>query len=66
MGVKINYGLCQGGPFNKKHLADHRGVFPLAIDKRTRKAIPATIASADPEIEFGEYRFDGSVWIWQG
>lgn len=65
MGVKIYYGLCQGGPFNKKHLAHHREVFPIAIDKRTRKAIPAMVASADPEIAFGEYHFKNGVWVWQ-
>lgn len=65
MGVKINYGLCQGGPFNKKHLADHREVFPLAIDRQTRKAIPAMVASNNPDIPFGEYHFVDGGWVWK-
>lgn len=64
MGVKINYGLCHGGPYNMKHLADHREVFPVAIDATTRKANPGMVASADPNIKFGAYHFADSIWTW--
>jgi hypothetical protein len=65
MGVKINYGLCHGGPYNKKNLADHREVFPVAIDKTMRRASPGMVASADPNVVFGAYHFADGVWTWR-
>lgn len=32
MGVPIQYGLCRGGPWNKKHLADARTWYEVMID----------------------------------
>lgn len=65
MGVPINYGICHGGPYNNKHLADHREVFHVAIDKAMRRANPGMIASADPNVVFGAYRFAEGIWNWQ-
>ena len=63
--MPMNYGPCQGGPFNNKRLADHRGVFRIAIDEQTRKAVLALQASDKPWIRFGEYHFKDGVWIWK-
>lgn len=65
---KINYGLCEGGPFHQKHLADVRAVFPVAYDKVTNKyqgPIQAPTPISDKNLRFGEYVFEGNGWIWQ-
>ena len=64
---KIYFGLCEGGPFNQRHLADARAVFPVAYDKVTGKyqgPMQAPTRISDPNLRFGEYRFEGAGWIW--
>lgn len=65
MGVPMNYGTCEGGPFHKRQMAHHEPSMPLAIDKHTKKAHPCLrTTSTDPNYEFGEYRWDGKRWLW--
>lgn len=61
-----NYGRCEGGPFNKKNLAHHGEVYRIAVQQSSGKAVPGLVASEDPDIEFGEYRWGGKAWIWVG
>ena len=60
MGVPINYGLCEGGPWDAKHLADAQAVYRVHIDPETKKPIPGAQAGT----KGGEYRFEGKTWIW--
>lgn len=65
MNWNRNYGRCEGGPWNNKHLSDHREVFPVAIDQFTKKAIPAVVVSTDPDVKFGAYHFADGAWTWR-
>lgn len=60
----IYYGLCEGGPFHGKHLAEALTVSPVAYDKKTLKYQGPLVATKDPNIAFGVYNFDGRTWIW--
>ena len=65
---KIYYGLCEGGPFHQKHLADAKAVFPVAYDKVTKKyqgPMQVPMLASTPNLRFGEYVFDGKTWLWQ-
>lgn len=65
MGVPMNYGLCVGGPFNKKHMAHATLDYRVAVNRVTKKGIPAMQATADPHLKFGTYTFDGKAWQWK-
>jgi hypothetical protein len=58
---RIYYGLCEGGPWHQKHLADARAVFSVMIDPATKKAIPGAQAGT----KGGDYVFDDKTWVWQ-
>lgn len=60
MGVPINYGLCEGGPWHAKHLADAGEVYPVMIDPTTKKPIPGAQAGT----KSGQYRFKAGTWVW--
>ena len=65
MGVPINYGRCHGGPYDGRHLADHREVFSVAIHKPDNRVRPALfVDGVFADVVFGEYRFTEGVWIW--
>lgn len=61
---KIYYGLCEGGPFHQKHLADARAVFPIHIDVITKKVFPGAQAGARGTESSGDYIFEGKTWRW--
>lgn len=64
MGVPMNYGLCVGGPFHKKHMAHATESYRVAVNRVTKKGIPAMQASTDPDLKFGEYRWENGGWAW--
>ncbi|MET4187596.1 hypothetical protein ABIB86_000455 [Bradyrhizobium sp. JR1.7] len=64
-GGHLNYGPCEGGPYHKKRLADHREVRHIAVDTLSGKPFPALVSSKDPHIRFGSYHWSGNVWIWR-
>lgn len=66
MGIPMKYGRCQGGPFNAKDMAHPEPVYRVALDQLMRKTYPGMQSSSDPDIKFGEYHFEGKVWIWRG
>ncbi len=59
------YGPCNGGPYDMERLTHHCEVLRVAIHMPSRKPIPAMVASADPDIKFGEYRFADGIWNWR-
>lgn len=63
MGIPMNYGRCEGGPYNAKDMAHPTPTFRVAIDRHSKKATPAV--QAGEAYDFGEYRFEGKAWIWQ-
>lgn len=74
MGIPMNFGLCHGGPWNKRHLAHHLGSYAVEIDPVTRVGIPLGAAKAgsyptggkpQPGSKSGTYVWDGSAWQWQ-
>lgn len=62
MGIPMNYGTCEGGPFHGKQMAHHEPSMKVAIEKRSKKVAPAVVAGDD--YNFGDYTWDGSVWVW--
>lgn len=57
---KIYYGLCEGGPWDQKNLADARTTFSVMIDPISKKAIPG----AQRGTKGGDYIFEGVTWVW--
>jgi hypothetical protein len=60
------YGPCHGGPYDKRNLVHHEAVRRIAFSTSTGKALPALVASDDPDVEFGEYHWTGKAWLWVG
>jgi hypothetical protein len=58
----MNYGRCQGGPYDGRQIAHPESVMRVAIDKVTKRVDPAVIAGSG--FEFGAYRWDGKLWQW--
>lgn len=63
MGV-LMYGTCEGGPFNAKKMMHHEPSIRIAIDRFSKKVVPAV--QAGEEYLFGAYNWDGRAWQWQG
>ena len=65
-GIPMNYGTCEGGPWNKKQMAHPETLYRVAVDTDTRRAMPAFQASPHANVKFGCYRFYGGKWVWEG
>lgn len=64
MGVPVlHYGTCEGGPWNGKQMAHATDIFRVAVDKHTKKAVPAVQTGL--EYEAGRYRFEDGRWRWE-
>lgn len=69
-GVPMNYGTCQGGPWNNKQLAHPEAAYRVviiggrAIAGAQGDPIPLALKPAEPA-RIGYYRFsDEGRWIW--
>jgi hypothetical protein len=63
MGVPMNYGPCDGGPWDKKHLAHPEELYIVPFETHSRK-IHVGVRPGKPGYEFGEYRFEAGTWHW--
>jgi hypothetical protein len=63
MANNIRYGPCDGGPWNKKHLAHHEDIHPVAREVHSRKVVVG-IRPGTPGYEFGEYAWKDGTWHW--
>lgn len=61
---EMNSGICQGGPLHGYANHHPEASHQLAVDQHTKRAIPGMVASADPYIKFGTYRFADGIWTW--
>jgi hypothetical protein len=63
----MNSGTCNGGPLDGKLLHHPEPVYQVATEPHwsTRRPVPGMVASADPAIKFGTYRFGHGFWVWQ-
>lgn len=65
---RMNSGTCHGGPLDGRTLHHPEPAYRVAIDpypgRGGPKTIPGMVASADPFIKFGTYRFADGVWTW--
>lgn len=64
MGVPMNYGACDGGPWHKKNLAHPQATYTVPIEQFSGK-IHVGVRSGTLGYKFGEYRFDSGVWHWR-
>jgi hypothetical protein len=64
MGVTIYYGTCQDGPWNGKQMAHAVDIYRVAIDRHTEKAAPGLMTAPENEYKFGQYRWEGAMWVW--
>jgi hypothetical protein len=64
MGVPIYCGTCEGGPWKGRQMAHAVKTYRVAIDRHTKKAAPGIVAGPESEYKFGEYRWDGAMWVW--
>jgi hypothetical protein len=66
---RIFYGLCEDGPWSRKHLAHHEPSLPVWIDPDTNKAVAGQVgpSKAYPHIRRGFYRFNEEFgnWAWE-
>lgn len=62
MGVPMNYGVCEGGPWKGKNLAHHGSVYVVPIN-RDQKIVVAVVPGTKGYL-FGEYRFADGKWSW--
>lgn len=62
-GVPMNYGTCDGGPWNGKHLAHHEPVFVVPIERATRRVVVAVQPGTKGYL-FGQYAYQGMAWHW--
>lgn len=63
MGVPMNFGRCERGPWHGKDLAHPQTTFTVPIETFSRKIVVGVVP-ATPGYTFGEYRFEGGVWHW--
>jgi hypothetical protein len=59
----MNFGACDGGPWDKKHLAHHEPVYVVPFEKHSKKVIVAVQPGTKGYI-FGEYRYESGRWSW--
>jgi hypothetical protein len=59
----MNYGPCDGGPWDGKKLAHPEAVCDVPIEVWSRR-ITAGVQRGAPGYEFGEYHWGGKAWIW--
>lgn len=60
----MNSGICHGGPLHGHPMHHPEDSCRLAVDQHTNRSIPGMVASADPFIKFGTYRFADGIWTW--
>jgi len=60
----INYGRCEGGPWNQKHLAHHGATFVVPFEKHSKK-IHVAISPGTKGYTFGQYEFLEGKWHWK-
>ena len=63
MGVPMNYGLCQGGPWDKKNLAHHEPVYLVPRDIHSKKIVIG-VRPGTKGYTFGQYLWKDKVWLW--
>jgi hypothetical protein len=64
MGIPMNYGECDGGPWHKKHLAHPEPTMDVEIETFSKKVRPG-VRRGTPGYVFGLYRFDESARCWR-
>lgn len=62
-GVPIMFGLCDGGPWHKRHLAHHDPVYIVPIEQFSKKVVVG-VRPGTKGYTFGEYRFESPHWIY--
>lgn len=66
--MTINHGICCGGPYNAKHLANQSEVITVAVDRNLpSRTYPGQQASTtERQCLFGDYLFDApsKTWVW--
>lgn len=63
---KVRYGTCEGGPFNRRHMAHMPRAYLLAYERHNpMKCFPGVQSSIGADILFGAYVFDDATEIWK-
>lgn len=61
----MNYGLCEGGPYDGRPLVHHTGIHQVAYERhRPSRAVPGLVTSLDPAIAWGCYAFHPLTGKW--
>lgn len=60
----MNYGICDGGPFDGRPLAHPEARYLVAIELFGRRVRVGAMPTAT-DCEFGVYRFKDGEWTWE-